>query len=94
MGKIVAEDLLFVIQTFWASDVTKLAKVILLDRQFNKVEQLPSPQDIKTLVEHIERAIESLDLDPKSCTPENFRTAVKLVAAKITLYNRRRPGEV
>ena len=78
--------------TYWGTDVTKLARVILLDRQFNKDHKLPSPRDITKLNEYMNNAVKKLDLETKS--KENYKGVADLVAAKVTLYNRRRPGEV
>ena len=35
--------------TFWATRIAKLARVVLLERQFNKEMYLPHPEDLKTL---------------------------------------------
>ena len=61
-------------------------------RQFNINHQLPSPEDITKLNEFMNKELENLNLDIKS--KENYSAVCKLSAAKTTIYNRRRPGEV
>ena len=87
-----AEDLMLVVNTYWSTDVTKMARLVLLDRQFNKEILLPIPEDVTKLNEFMNAEISNLDL--QTTTPENFKYVSQLCGAKSTLYNRRRPGEV
>ena len=73
-------------------DVTKQAQVVLLDRQFNKVTYLPDPEDVVKFNDCLNTYVRQLDLT--TTTPENFKKITEIGAAKLTLYNRRRPGEV
>ena len=87
-----AEDLMLVVNTYWSTDVTKIARIVLLDRQFNKEVLLPVPEDVTKLNDYMNEEINNLDLN--TITLENFKKVSRLCGAKITLYNRRRPGEV
>ena len=44
-----AEDVLTLMNIFWGSRVTKLARVLLEERRFNKVQSLPDTEDLKKL---------------------------------------------
>lgn len=87
-----ADDFRLVMNTFWATKITKLARVILLDRQFNKEIYLPHPSDLAKLNEFLAKKLCDLDLAVK--TPQNFKLVAEVVAAKVSMYNRRRPGEM
>ena len=87
-----AEELLLVVNTYWATDVTKLAKTVLMDRQFNKVIALPVPEDVTGLNEYLNIAVAAADLTTK--TADNYKQNANICGAKLALYNRRRPGEV
>ena len=87
-----AEELLKVVNIYWSTDVTKQAKVVLLDRQFNKVTYLPDPEDVVKFNDCLNTYVRQMDLT--TTTPENFKKIAEICAAKLTLYNRRRPGEV
>ena len=86
------EDFRIIMNTFWATKITKLARVILLDRQFNKETKLPHPSDLNKLNDFMAKKLRKLDLTMK--TGKNFKLVAKVVAAKVTMYNRRRPGEM
>ncbi|XP_069109552.1 uncharacterized protein [Argopecten irradians] len=87
-----AEDLLKTMQIFWGSKVTKLARVLLERRKYNKREQLPMPEDIEKLSTSLKKTITELDLD--SVDPENFQHVAEVMSARLLMYNRRRTGEL
>ena len=87
-----AEELLKVVNIYWSTDVTKQAKVVLLDRQFNKVTYLPDPEDVVKFNDCLNTYVRQTDLT--TTTPENFKKVAGIGGAKLTLYNRRRPLEV
>ena len=87
-----AEALLKVVNIYWTTDVTKLARHVLLDRQFNKVTLLPDPRDVAKFNDSLNKW--SSQADTTDTNPENYKKIAEICAAKITLYNRRRPGEV
>ena len=81
-----------VMETFWATRVTKLARTLLLDRQFNKEVEMPTPDDLRRMNLFLGSAIKKLDLT--AYTMSNFKVISETLATKLTLYNRRRPGEM
>ena len=87
-----AEALLKVMNIYWPTDVTKLAKNVLLDRAFNKVRLLPEPQDVLRFNTMLNSFIANINITDYS--PQNFKYIAEVAGAKITLYNRRRPLEV
>jgi len=87
-----AEKLLQLMRIFWPTRVTKLARVILLERQYNKEHCLPPPDDLKKLNTYLEDAIGKLNL--KSPKYEDYRRAAEVLGSKLLMYNRRRTGEI
>ena len=77
---------------FWGTRVTKLARNTLVERQFNKRQVLPDPNDIQKLNEYMNTQLSSIDLEEISL--ENYNKVARLVATKLLQYNRRRPGEI
>ncbi|XP_033758150.1 uncharacterized protein LOC117340499 [Pecten maximus] len=87
-----ATDFLRLMQLEWSVKVTKLARVTLEERRFNKEKELPHPEDIAHLATYMVEALKTLDLsEPNEAI---FREAVILTQARLLLYNRRRPGEL
>ena len=76
----------------WALKVTKLAKVTLEIRSFNKEKSLPDPLDIQNLQAKIREDIKAFNDKDKS--PMNFRAAAQAAQARLLLYNKRRSGEI
>ena len=64
--------------TFWATRVTKLARVILAERRFNKRTELPCPEDLMKL----------------TLTYENYRVVMETTVTRLLVYNRCRSGEL
>ena len=87
-----AEDFRLIMETFWATKITKLARVLLLERQFNKKVKLPEHEDLVQMTKYLQEQVEGMDLSIK--TPENFKHVADIVSAKLTMYDRRRPGEM
>ena len=46
----------------WNLQITKLARGLLVERSFNKTNQLPSQVDVRRLFEYLESEIRGLDL--------------------------------
>lgn len=76
----------------WTVKVTKLARMVLQERQYNKPKSLPTPEDIKKITEFMKTEICNLDLTDISYA--NYKKVAVLTLARITLYNRRRCHEV
>ena len=87
-----AENLLRTMNIFWPTKVTKLARVLLDQRKYNKHEELPDPKDIEKLSNSLKSEISKLDL--KNHTPANFRHVANIISARLVIYNRRRTGEL
>ncbi|XP_033731339.1 uncharacterized protein LOC117320961 isoform X2 [Pecten maximus] len=87
-----AENFLKLMNMQWGLKVTKLARVLLNERHFNRRCPLPKPDDVKKITVHMKKEISSLDLNDMSY--QNYRRAAILVLARTTLYNRRRCHEV
>ena len=86
------QDFRKLIKNEWGIRVTRLAQVNLAKRQFQMEKNLPLPEDVKKLNVFLKTAIENFDSKDRSFV--NFRLAVKLVEAKLIMYNRRRSGEI
>nr|XP_034316734.1 uncharacterized protein LOC109620100 isoform X3 [Crassostrea gigas] len=87
-----AENFLQLMKMQWTVKVTKLARMVLQERQYNKPKSLPTPEDIKKITEFMKTEICNLDLTDISYA--NYKKVVVLTLARITLYNRRRCHEV
>lgn len=77
---------------YWGTRITKLARVILSERKYGQDVQLPHPEDIKELYTYLHKALAELDLTQANY--ENYRTVCEVVEARLIVYNRRRTGEV
>jgi hypothetical protein len=91
-GRVDATDFLNLMKLEWSVKVTKIAKAMLNERQFNVHKSLPDPEDIATLAKHISSELNAFDLEEMN--PENYRKAIILAESRLVLYNRRRPGEL
>ena len=87
-----AKDFLKLMTLNWGLQVTKLSRVVLSERNFNSYKPLPFPSDVKKLATYLQSSLNSLDLQDYSYT-QRKKVAV-LSLARLTLYNRRRCGEV
>lgn len=87
-----AEDFLKMMNIYWGTRITKLARVILSERKYGQDVQLPHPEDIKELYTYLHKALAELDLTQANY--ENYRTVCEVVEARLIVYNRRRTGEV
>lgn len=87
-----AEHFLTLMNMSWSLKVTKLARMVLAERNFNIIKQLPLPEDIQKMVSFMVEELNKLDLQDDSY--KIFRKAAVLALARITLYNRRRCHEV
>ena len=83
----------FLLRMEWSVKVTKLARVTLDLRHFNKKKELPDPSDIEKIAAYLVREIKKLDLTISNCSEIVFREAIVLTEARFLIYNRRRPGE-
>ena len=91
-SKAEAENLKQVMSVFWGTKVAKLARCILEERHFNSTKELPKPEDLEKLARVLNKQVTSLDLTDTSA--ENFKEVALVTSAKLTLYNRRRSGEM
>ncbi|XP_055958224.1 protein IWS1 homolog, partial [Patella vulgata] len=87
-----AEDLLKTMEVYWGTRVTKLSRVLLEQRHYNKDQQLPEPSDIEKLNRSLSDSIKSLDLTVQDF--QNFIHVAEVISAKLVMYNRRRTGEL
>ena len=71
---------------------TKVARVLLQERQYGKKNPLPLPRDIKKLSDYIAGAMETFNKEDHSF--RNYRRAARRVETKLITYNRRRCGEL
>jgi len=76
----------------WGLRVTKLARCTLVECSFNQAKELPLPDDVKRLSEHLQKEVARVEFD--DCSFNNFRKAAIFALARLTLYNRRRCHEV
>lgn len=93
-AKTEAGEFLQLLKMEWSVKVTKLARVTLDVRHFNKKKEVPDPSDIEKLAAYLVREIKKLDLTISNSSEILFREAVVLAETRLLLYNRRRPGEL
>lgn len=93
-AKTEAGEFLQLLKMEWSVKVTKLARVTLYVRHFNKKKELPDPSDIEKLAAYLVREIKKLDMTISNSSEILFREAVVLAKTRLLLYNRRRPGEL
>ena len=87
-----AKLLLESMRTMWSTRVTKLARVVLDERKFNRPVNLPKAEDIQMLAKYLKKRVEELNLNDTSY--RNYASVVETVMARLLLYNRRRSGEL
>lgn len=76
----------------WTERETKIARAVLVQRSFNKEMEITSPDDIKTLTEHICSELSILNL--QNYVESTYRRAVFLCQARLVFYNKRGSGEI
>lgn len=87
-----AENLLKTMDIFWSTKVTKLARVLLRQRQYSKKKELPLPKDIQNLTEYLKKSISALDFTKTDAA--TFQHVAELLSSRLLTYNRRRTGEL
>ena len=83
------ERFLKIMEIEWQEKVTKLARCVLLKRQYTVRKELPAPDDVKKISDYLNSELQHMVLHP-----DNFFKVVELCEALILLYNKRRTGEV
>ena len=83
-----AEDLLKLLEVFRGTEVTKLARVTLEERRFNKGTSLPTAGDIEKFNNSLYIKIEKFRSLP------TYTAIGQTTMCKLIVYNRRRPGEI
>ncbi len=89
-----AADFLLVMKAEWAPKVTRLAHKLLREKRLLKQSELPLPSDLQKLADHIKSLLKDLKLNVKSADAATYRFTVKVVQARLLLYNKRRSGEL
>ena len=87
-----SKDFLRLMELEWGTKVTKLARVTLNERFFNKGINLPKQEDIIKAATYMNEEIKKLDLTVKD--KATYQKACTLALAKLVFYNRRRSGEM
>jgi hypothetical protein len=87
-----AEQVLKLIDVFWAERVTKLATVVLERRRCNMKRLMPKGSDIVTLSQHLKDCITNLQLHMMN--QSNYQLVCETVLTKLLVYNRRRTGDM
>ena len=93
-GKNEASDFMKLIQMEWYLKVTKQARILLDERNFNKGRFLPIPDDSVKISRYLVENIQKFDLTVTDSNPEIFREVVMITEARLLLYNSRRPREL
>ena len=83
-----AEDLLKLLEIFWGTEVTKLARVTLEERRFNKGSSLLTAGDIEKFNNSLNTKIEKYRSLP------THTAIVQTTMSKLIVYKRRRPREI
>ena len=87
-----ATDFLQLMKLEWGTKVTKLARITIGRRHFNKKTPLPKPEDVQKLSEYLIHELKALDL--QKVDKETFRRAVIISQSRLIVYNKRRTGEL
>ena len=87
-GKKGACKFLQLLRIEWSVKVTKLARVTLDLRHFNKKKELPDPSDIEKIAAYLVREIKKLDLTISNCSEIAFQEAIVLTEARLLFNNR------
>lgn len=75
----------------WSEKVTKFARMVLAQRQREKTNEIPSPEDIKNLNNYLSGELKTTPIQKELPA---FQRAVRLAGAKLLLYNKRRSGTI
>ena len=77
----------------WRFKVTSLCETMLTERQLDKIERLPVPDDLLALNVYLTQKCSNLDLD-KTSKCEQFQENCQYIMSRLYVFNRRRPIEV
>lgn len=91
-GRQEVTDFMSLMKMEFGTKVTKLAKVTLNERRFNKSKDLPLPKDVAKLSSYLLDEIKKIDLNQKDAI--SYRKTLILAQTRLLTYNRRRPGEL
>ena len=75
----------------WSTDVKRRARHVLKERKLNQKVELPDPNDIATLADHMKKRMEQ---SVKPQTYDEFKELQYDTLARLIAFNRRRPGEL
>ena len=76
----------------WHTEVTRLAREVLVEKSMNKTRALPLPADVKDLSEYMKQTLKEFNVAINN--NKNFRHGATVALARLTIYNRRRSHEV
>ncbi|MEW8545003.1 MAG: hypothetical protein AB2693_15875, partial [Candidatus Thiodiazotropha sp.] len=89
-----AEEFLQLIKRNWSEKVTRLARKVLDERRLNQIQQLPQPEDLEKLSQHLQKKLTESDLDEKSATWDAYKDVIRYTQTRLMIYNKRRSGEL
>ena len=75
----------------WSTDVKRRARHVLRERKLNQKVELPDPNDIAILADHMKKRMEQ---SVKPQTYDEFKELQYDTLARLIAFNRRRPGEL
>ena len=75
----------------WSTDVKRRARHVLRERKLNQRVELPDPNDIAILADHMKKRMEQ---SVKPQTYDEFKELQYDTLARLIAFNRRRPGEL
>ena len=76
----------------WNEKVARTARAMLTQRQFDKTPTLPAPDDIAKLSSYLIKNLKEFDYSQTNAA--SYQKVVKLAQARLTVYNKRRSGEM
>jgi len=88
-----ANKFLHLYETEWKEKISTHSLTTLHNRKFNKCDQLPLSEDIKSLKCYLEEEIFQL-MENHNMTSANYRKLQEFCLARLCVFNRRRPGEM
>ena len=90
-----AESFLTICEVEWSSQISSQALSTLHEKTFNRPKRIPMARDIKTLNEYLSEKATTLAKELKQNPCQNiWRQLAEVTLAQITLFNRRRGGEM
>ena len=92
--QIVAKEFMKVMKKEWFLRVAKTSTAVAQERNCQKDQHIPNPNDIQKLSDFVKAGVSSCIYEEKNPTWTNYVRIVSLLQVRLAMYNKRRPGEI